>query len=142
MLRCAEAPARLLPHRPPLLLLDAIQETSAEGCRASMVVAPGAWYLQADGTLPAWFGLELMAQTIGAYSGSLRRSAGQEPRVGFLLGTQTYACDQPAFPAGSRLEVEVRVRFADPAGLGAFDCRLSCDGRLVARSTLKVFEEP
>lgn len=142
MLRCAEAPVRLLPHRPPFLLLDDIQEATAEGCRASMQVAEGAWYLQEDGTLPGWFGLELMAQTIGAYSGNLRRSAGEEPRVGFLLGTRSYVCEQPSFPAGSRLEVEVRMRFADPAGLGAFDCRLACDGRWVAHGTLKVYEEP
>jgi predicted hotdog family 3-hydroxylacyl-ACP dehydratase len=106
----------------------------------------GAWYANPDaiadagGAMPAWFGLELMAQSIAAYSGSRHQQQGGAPRPGYLLGTRKYACTVAAFPAGALLEVEVRLQFADPGGLSAFACVLRCDGAELAHAILKVFE--
>jgi len=90
--------------------------------------------------MPGWFGLELMAQSIAAYSGSRHQQQGRVPRAGYLLGTRQYACAVAAFPAGALLEVEVCLQYADPGGLSAFDCGLRCDGAELAHAILKVFE--
>jgi len=133
-------PSDLVVHRPPLLLLDAIQEATEAHCIAQTRVDPGAWYADAEGSMPGWFGIELMAQTCAAYSGDRKRLAGQEPCVGFLLGTQSYTSQVSAFPAGAVLEVEARLFYLDESGLSAFACEIRHLGQPVACATLKTFE--
>lgn len=130
-----------VPHQPPMRLLESLDEADAEGARASLKVDPSAWYADAQGALPGWFGIELMAQTIAAYSGARKQHEGHPPCQGYLLGTRNYACEVAAFGPGARLEVEVHRIYSDESGLGAFDCILRQDGAPVAAAQLKVFEE-
>jgi predicted hotdog family 3-hydroxylacyl-ACP dehydratase len=135
-----ESTIPLVPHQPPLLLINEVREANGEQCTTLTRVDPGAWYADPDGAMPAWFGLELMAQTISAYSGNRQKHLGIAPRFGYLLGTREYACEVPSFPAGALLEVEARVHYADAMGLSAFACELRCDGVILARAILKVYE--
>jgi predicted hotdog family 3-hydroxylacyl-ACP dehydratase len=130
----------LVPHEPPLLLLDSVLEADAERCIARVRVDSGAWYADAQGAMPGWFGIELMAQTIAAFSGNLRRNLGEPPRMGYLLGTRKYETSAPAFAAGALLEVEVKTHYADGSGVSAFDCAIRQEGALLASAVLKVFE--
>lgn len=130
----------LMPHRPPMLLLDTLLEASAEKCIAQLRVDPTAWYADPDGAMPGWFGLELMAQTITAYSGAQKRLLGIAPRLGFNLGTRSYECQLPRFPAGELLEIEIRPEYVDETGLSAFACEIRHLGQTVAQARLKTFE--
>ncbi len=130
----------LVPHRPPLLLIDTVREADAEHCVTWTRVDPAAWYADPDGAMPGWFGLELMAQTIAAHSGHRQRDPARAPAFGYLLGTREYRCEVAAFPAGAVLEVEVRVQYADTAGLSAFACELRREGALLACAILKVYQ--
>jgi predicted hotdog family 3-hydroxylacyl-ACP dehydratase len=133
-----EPAIHLVPHRPPMLLLDTVQEAGEERCTCLARVDPRAWYADAEGAMPGWFGLELMAQAIAAFSG--RRHQGRAPKIGYLLGTRQYVCERASFPAGALLEVSIQVDYADAAGLSAFACELRCDGVPAAHAILKVFE--
>jgi len=133
-------PIDLVLHRPPLLLLDGIQEATEEKCVARVRVDPGAWYAEPDGAMPGWFGIELMAQTIAAFSGSRKRLLGIPSRIGLNLGTRNYESWMPRFPAGEILEVEIRLHYMDESGLSAFDCEIRHLGQLVARAMVKTFE--
>jgi predicted hotdog family 3-hydroxylacyl-ACP dehydratase len=133
-------PADLVVHRPPLLLLDSIQEATEEKCIARVRVDPTAWYAEADGAMPGWFGIELMAQTVAAFSGAGKRAVGMTPRIGLLLGTQSYKSRMARFPAGEILEVEAKLHFLDESGLSAFTCEIRQLGEQVACATLKTFE--
>jgi len=130
----------LVPHRPPMLLIDRVRAADATRCRTVTRVDPGAWYADADGAMPGWFGLELMAQSVAAFSGSRGRELGTAPKFGYLLGTRQYTCAVPAFPAGAELEVQVEVEYADAMGLSAFTCELSSAGAVLARAVLTVYE--
>jgi len=132
----------LILHRGPAVLLEHILEVSPTRCIASVQIEPGAWYLQADGSAPAWVGLEWMAQAAAAFSGHRHREAGREPRLGFLLGTRSYEALVPAFPVGLELEVEAEVLFLDDAGPGAFTCEVRYNGETLARARLKAIETP
>ena len=123
----------LILHRGPAVLLESILEVSPTRCIASVRLEPGAWYLQADGTAPAWVGLEWMAQAAAAFSGHRHREAGREPRLGFLV---------PAFPVGLELEVEAEALFLDDSGPGAFTCEVRHKGETLARARLKAIETP
>ena len=136
------APRDVVAHRPPMLLLDSIQEATEEKCVARVRVDPQAWYAEGDGAMPGWFGIELMAQTIAAFSGSRKREVGMGPRLGYLLGTRNYDSRMARFPAGEVLEVEVRPQYLDDTGLSAFLCEIRHLGQQVACATLKTFEQP
>jgi predicted hotdog family 3-hydroxylacyl-ACP dehydratase len=130
----------LVPHQAPLLLIDTVLEADDEHCLSSTRVDGQAWYADPDGAMPGWFGLELMAQTIAAYSGQRNRARGLAPKYGYLLGTREYRSEAAAFPAGAVLEVEARVHYCDALGLSAFACELRCAGAVLAHAILKVYE--
>lgn len=132
----------LVPHRPPLLLLDCVLEDREGFVATQVVVDPQAWYAAPDGSLPAWFGVELMAQTVAAYSGLRQSREGRPARRGYLLGTRSLTSDLPAFPPGARLRVEAEPAYLDESGISAFTCRILLDGREVARSVLTTCEVP
>lgn len=139
-LPCMES---LIAHRGNMLLLDRLLHADAESCIAEYVPQAGQWYSDADGNMPAWIGLELMAQTIAAYVGFQKHASGLPPKQGVLLGTRSYKAVVPVYLAGAALQVEARVSFRDESGLGAFECtirRAEAPEEALATSTLKVYE--
>ena len=130
-----------LPHRPPLLLLDGIVDVSESSCHTRLWVDPTAWYAEPDGAMPAWFGLELMAQTAAAHSGWKHRFD-PSPKGGYLLGTRRYRCSLDRFPGHATLEVQVQLDYAGVFGQSAFVCQIFLGGATVAEATLRVLETP
>ena len=130
--------ADLLPHGPPMILLDRIVAADEDGVVADLLVRPDL-PLCRDGGLPAHAGLELMAQAIAAYAGLRAHRAGMPVKPGFLLGTRRYrsACDR--FEAGQRLRIEVR-RSYDDGEMANFDCVIRIAGRSVAEARLNVYQ--
>jgi predicted hotdog family 3-hydroxylacyl-ACP dehydratase len=136
------APAALLLHDPPMVLLDSILEMGDKYCVARTNVREGIVFGRKDGSLPGWVGLELMAQTVAAWSGFHKVKMGGIPRPGYLLGTRRYNCQLSAFQPGTSLDVRIEQEFRDISGLAAFNCMIMIGEELVAESTVKVFEEP
>jgi predicted hotdog family 3-hydroxylacyl-ACP dehydratase len=122
----ALALSELIPHAPPMALLDAMVDYGPNHLTARMRVSAANPFADAAGNLPAWAGIELMAQAIAAYGGLGTRAHGLPPRVGFLLGTRRYLSDCAAFPPGTELLVTVRKLLLDEQGLGAFACSIDC----------------
>jgi predicted hotdog family 3-hydroxylacyl-ACP dehydratase len=116
--------AEVLPHAGEMILLDGIEDVEAERIVCTRTVQPGALFVDADGSLPAWVGVELMAQAIAAWAGCRARADQQPVQLGFLLGTRHYACNVDAFPGGTRLRVEAVRTFHDEHGMGVFTCRI------------------
>ncbi|HEV7801571.1 MAG TPA: 3-hydroxylacyl-ACP dehydratase [Burkholderiales bacterium] len=129
----------LVPHRASMLLIDKLLECDQDGGRALHEVAPNAWYIERGG-MPAWIGLELMAQTIAAFVGFNKRLDGLPPTQGYLLGTRRLRCAVCAFPVGARLEIVAKRLYQEDTGLAAFECEIVLDGAGVAHATLTVFE--
>ncbi|HET8900418.1 MAG TPA: hypothetical protein VFM84_00650 [Holophagaceae bacterium] len=130
----------LLPHRGPAIVLDGLMELAEDGCIAVARVREGAWYLDGKGLMPAWVGLEMMAQAASAFSGHRNTLSGRPVRMGYLLGTRSFTATGPAFPVGTVLEIEVRVLFLDESGPSAFRCEIRHAGQCVATATLKAIE--
>lgn len=131
----------LIPHRPPNLLIDAVDQWTPEGVTAHARMQPDAWFAEADGSTPGWIGLEFMAQTVAVFVGLEKHRQHQPPKPGYLLGTSAYRCQLPAFPPDTRLDIHAHLVFREASGLGAFDCRIEINGQAVAEATLKVYEE-
>ena len=142
MARSYEGPiSNLVPHRGPMLLIDRLLEDTSELVRVEAIVKPDQLFLTPEG-LPAWVGIELMAQTVASWAG-LRALEKHEPvKLGFLLGTRRYECSRPFFSVGSRLEIEAREELVADNGLAVFACRLMLEGELIATAQLNAFQPP
>lgn len=130
----------LLPHRGPMLLIDRVTAADAARLSAQARVNAQAWYADAGGNMPAWIGVELMAQAIAAFVGLEQRRQGKPVKIGFLLGTRKYSCAVPAFARDAVLDVTACLVYREASGLGAFDCHIEMKGQRVADATIKVFE--
>ncbi len=131
-------PEQTLPHRDALLLIDEIVDYEAEAVRCRVHVRRDSLFCGDDG-VPAWVGLEYMAQAMGVYSGIELLQKGQPPRIGFLIGTRRYESSVPAFAIGARLEISAHVTLWEEDRLYAFDCAIHESGRKLAWGEIKAF---
>jgi len=136
-----DAVQNFVPHRPPMLLLDGIQAVSEGDCLAELRVDPTAWYAEADGAMPAWLGLELMAQAAAAHSGWKNRNA-PAAKGGYLLGTRRYQSSLDRFPGQALLKIHAHLDYAGVFGQSAFVCEIRLNETVVAEATLRVLETP
>nr|WP_225561538.1 hypothetical protein [Rhodanobacter sp. DHB23] len=136
-----DAIAELLPHAGEMILLDAVLEHGPGHACCSRVVPARGLFHDADGALPAWVGVELMAQAIAAWAGCQAREHGTPVRPGFLLGTRRYNCNVATFAPGSLLRVEARRDLHEEGGMGMFACRIEAPG-VLAEARLAVFSPP
>ncbi|MDG9926692.1 MULTISPECIES: hotdog family protein [unclassified Pseudomonas] len=133
--------AELVPHAGDMILIDEVVGFGTEEIETRLTVRPGGLFNLADGSLPAWVGIELMAQSVAAYAGCQARQAGLPVELGFLLGTRKYDCNVERFPAGSELRIHALRSLQDDNGMGVFECRLSGPS-ILAEARLNVFRPP
>ena len=73
-----------------MILLDRVIEFEEDALTAELTVRNDC-LLGSETLVPAWAGIEYMAQAIGAYAGIRSKLAGQPISLGYLLGTRRYA---------------------------------------------------
>ena len=130
-----------VPHRGAMNLLDSVVHCDDQAIEARVRVPAEGLFLGVDG-MPAWVGIEYMAQAVAAWSGARARSGGGSPRIGYLLGSRRYLAEVSAFEIGAELQVFAQCELMGVNGLGMFDCRIEQAGRVLASGRLSVFEPP
>lgn len=133
--------AELLPHAADMILIDEVIEFDEEHIRTRTQVRPGGLFNRVDGSLPAWVGIELMAQSVAAYAGCQARVKSEPVELGFLLGTRKFECNVEHFPAGVELIIHALRSLQDDSGMGVFECQLSGPG-IQASARLNVYRPP
>ncbi|WP_114810630.1 hotdog family protein [Paraburkholderia kururiensis] len=131
---------QLVPHRGTMLLLDSVSAFDDESLTAYASVRSDAWYADREGAMPAWIGVELMAQAIAAHVGLLAMRAGENVRPGVLLGTRRYEARMPAFPGGAQLCITIKEVLRSEEGHGAYACTIGHEGALCAEAIVKVYQ--
>lgn len=131
--------ADVVPHAGAMLFLDTLVSHDEDGVVAEAAVHEQHLFATPDG-VPAWVGIEFMAQAIAAWAGCRARARGEPVRIGFLLGTRRYECQRQHFAFGTRLRIEVKREIFGDNGLGMFVCRLFDAGEEIACANLSVFE--
>jgi predicted hotdog family 3-hydroxylacyl-ACP dehydratase len=131
----------LLPHRPPMVLLDRLVHLEPERLEAEVTLTEASPFCE-DGRVGAWVGLEYMAQAVAALAGARSRLEGRPPRVGLLLGTREYRSEVPHFLVGQVLRVCATQVFFDPQGVSAMACTIddAPTRRALARASLTGIE--
>jgi predicted hotdog family 3-hydroxylacyl-ACP dehydratase len=139
--QCALGLEALLPHRAPMVLIDRALGMDGEWFEAEVDISPASPLCEGAG-VPAYAGIEYMAQTVAAYAGAEGRAAGGLVQVGMLLGTREYLSAVPLFRVGQRLRVRVRKALYQPGGISAMECRIvdAVDGRELASAQLTVVQ--
>lgn len=112
--------AELLPHGPNMIVIDRLVAYDPKRSVAAATVRRSSKLFDGSG-VPAWAGIEYMAQTVAAHAGFEARLRGQPPQIGFLLGTRQYECLAAEFPLHAELRITVEPLFAEQ-GLGSFRC--------------------
>ncbi|WP_339486987.1 hotdog family protein [Pseudomonas sp. EL_65y_Pfl2_R95] len=133
--------AELVPHSGDMVLLDEVISYGSEEIETRVLVKAGGLFNQADGSYPAWLGVELMAQSIAAFAGCHARAAGKPVALGFLLGTRKFECDVESFPLGTALQITATRSLQDDNGMAVFECHLRGPG-IYATARLNVFQPP
>jgi len=123
-----------------MLMLDRVEAYDEQSVSASYLIPDAAWYMETDGTMPAWVGLELMAQAVAAHCTLVSGAPGAKPKMGVLLGTRAYECRGSRFASHEVLNVTARIAYVESGGLGAYDCAIERGEEVLATATLKVFE--
>ena len=133
--------AQLLPHAGDMILIDQVLAFDQEQIHTRLTVRAGGLFNREDGSLPAWVGVELMAQSVAAYAGCRARVQGDPVELGFLLGTRKFECNVDHFPLGCELHIHALRSLEDDNGMGVFECHLTGPG-IHATARLNVFRPP
>jgi predicted hotdog family 3-hydroxylacyl-ACP dehydratase len=135
------APAEVVPHSGEMVLLSSIERHDGATTVCSASVEQCALFTDADGNLPCWVGIELMAQCIAVHAGLMGRAQGLPPRIGFLLGTRRASFHRPHYAAGESFEVSATHVWGGDLGMVSFDCSIVARGsrELLADARLNCF---
>lgn len=131
--------AGLIPHSGAMVFLDRVIDFDGDSLSAELTVR-GDGLLGNEHSVPAWAGIEYMAQAVAAYSGIKSKLAGESIKLGFLLGTRSYASNVASFSVGAVLTIAVKNIIQDDR-LGVFDCKLHGDGIEIS-ANLNVYQPP
>ena len=130
--------AELVPHAGVMSLLSRVVDYGDDWLRAEVDIGPDSTFADENG-VPAWIGLEYMAQTIAAYAGLQERRQGKAPKIGFLLGTRKYSTTADYFAPGETLSVTAREEVVGDSGLNVFKCELR-GAQVSADAVINVFQ--
>ena len=134
----------VVPHRPPMLLLDRVLAYDGERVVCELTLEPSSPFAQEGengGEVPAIVGIEYMAQTIAAGAGLSARGKGQPARIGFLLGCRNLTIAVDSFQIGDRLTIAARRTWGENQ-LGSFACTVQRDGEVLVEGALTVYQGP
>lgn len=133
----------LIPHRPPMLLINKIQSLNENGSQSIVVIDVGTTFVEASG-VPSWIGLEYMGQTAALIAGYQLRAGLTKPHLGFLLGCRNYSVEQAYFSVGSELLVSCVEAALVGDSLATFDCTIEDNQtrQELAKASLSVFRKP
>ncbi len=129
----------VIAHRAPMLFLDRMLAIGADEAVAETIVTPANPLFVPGRGLPAYTGLEMMAQAIATIDGFKRNASGEGAKIGFLLGCRRYTVDREVFAEGTKLRIAAKMVFGD-GEMFAFECRIDGEGgEEIARANMSVY---
>ena len=131
----------LIPHRPPMVLIDSVESLDLAAGRIEVsFTARERWRGN-------WFAIGYMAQAAAALAGAFDRAADADAarRPGFLLGTRRLDLGIAQFLPGVKYRVSAVREYVD-GDSAAFACEISeagdCAGGKKCAATLTAYRPP
>ena len=140
MRNCSYKINELLPHAPPMVLLDQVERWDKGEVTTSLKIHEKLpFFISDDSYIPAYVGLEYMAQTCGAYAGLEALESGQSVRLGFLLGTRNYHSVVDGFRPGEKLTITAKEVLRQEL-MGVFDCHIFSEDKEIASAQINLYQ--
>jgi predicted hotdog family 3-hydroxylacyl-ACP dehydratase len=110
-------------------------------CAVDITVATP--FLAEDKSVPAWVGVEYMAQCVAAHAGLVARARGEAVRLGLLIGARWIDFHAEGFAPGQILIVTA-VHTWGERELASFACRVADEGsdRVLVEGVMSVYAPP
>jgi predicted hotdog family 3-hydroxylacyl-ACP dehydratase len=115
----------LIPHRPPMLLINEIVTLEIDASSTLVFIDEQTPFFEEGKGVPSWVGLEYMGQTAALISGLCLEKGLIEPSLGFLLGTRSYSAKCEYFKPGVNLLVSSSEHPGATEDYARFDCVIS-----------------
>lgn len=125
----------ILPHRPPMILIDELVRCTTRQVVCAVTVRDGAPFV-VDGRVPALISLEYFAQTVAAFYGYLSRDR-ERFTMGMLLGTRELELHTDYLHVGDVLTVTGHEQW-NGGNLAQFRCELHRGRELLAHAAISV----
>lgn len=123
-----------------MLLVDLLVAFSEEAAECEFRVSPdNAFNVKGKG-VPAYVGVEYMAQCIAVHAGVRAHLEGKPPPIGFLLGSRKLELREGYLEQGRAYTAGCRQILRGGDGMGSFDCTITNEGRPIASARLAVLE--
>ena len=133
--------SEFLLHRKPMLLLDRLTDIGFDYASCEWTMGESA-FARPDGRVPAYTGIEHMAQCVAVHAGARARVRGFGPPLGFLLGTRHFKTSISTFAPGATYVASCKELVRDSQGMGSFACELHMNDEKIASANLAVLEHP
>ncbi len=130
--------SKILIHKDTMLLIDEVVDFTENSLTTKLTITTESEFLNEDNQIPAWVGIEYMAQTIAAWAGVTHMIKKDEIKKGYLLGSRKYTSHVSHFTLGSELIISAKKVY-EGNDLGVFDCSISSD-KLLAEASLNVYQ--
>jgi 3-hydroxyacyl-[acyl-carrier-protein] dehydratase len=128
---------RLVPHRPPLCLIDRLLEFSGQTGVVESVIGSGNIFLNEDGSIPSLTLVELIAQASAAVKGYIDLTQGKAIKKGFLVNVREIRFMGQCFK-GDKLYIKIEIT-RTISGFIIVHGEVERDGEIVAIGTLKLW---
>jgi predicted hotdog family 3-hydroxylacyl-ACP dehydratase len=130
--------SHIIPHKPPMLLIDRLLEVNERASVSEMTVRADMIFVDTDGRLDEVSYPEIISQAVAAHEG-FKRFGSRNPLVeGFLLGIRNLEILGESF-AGDTLNISLykKTKFGD---FGILTGEVFNGEKLIARGEIKVWQ--
>lgn len=101
-------------HKPPMRLVEELIDSDDSSVTTALLIRrESTFYDKTLQGVPAWVGLEYMAQTAGVWVGMDDVRQQRPVELGFLVSARQYQALRPVFPLGERFVVTITKEFGD-----------------------------
>jgi predicted hotdog family 3-hydroxylacyl-ACP dehydratase len=127
----------VVPHRPPMLLLDEVVAWDANRVECRVVLRNDSPFVEA-GRVASTLAIEYMAQCIAVFVGLEAYERGEPIPLGYLVGARDISLPPDGFRVGDVLAVQAAPIWGGQT-LGSFQCKVDRVGEVVAQGSLNVY---
>jgi predicted hotdog family 3-hydroxylacyl-ACP dehydratase len=127
----------LVPHRPPMVLLDRLVSWEPGKAVCALTLEKDAPFVEQDCVQTA-VSIEYMAQGVAACLGYEALRGGESVRVGMIIGCRKFELATETIPIGTPLEIHVERKRGNE-NLSHFQCSVSDAERTYATALLTLY---
>ena len=133
----------LIPHAGRMSLLDQIISNNKEGTDCTLTIREDSIFYDGKGSIPTWFGIEYMAQCVGAHAGLDSLSKNESVQKGYFVGSRKVEFFTEKFTLGQQLKIFARIVWQGETS-SSFDCSIEDekDSATLIKARLNFFRPP